>query len=112
MTFPKQSRDQTANPFYPLSRMEFPAPSRYRSANWVAGPDYWQQQADYKISATLDTAARSIKGSVQIRYTNNSPDALRYVWLQLDQNLYRPAAKDRCCSQQSRGGEFEAFRWV
>ena len=93
MTFPKETSDQTANPFYPLSRMEFPAPSRYRSANGSPGPDYWQQRADYKISATLDTATRSIKGSVQIRYTNNSPDTLRYVWLQLDQNLYRPGSE-------------------
>jgi hypothetical protein len=93
MTFPKESRDQTANPFYPLSRMEFPGPSRYRSANGSPGPDYWQQRADYKISATLDTSSRSIKGSVQIRYTNNSPDTLRYVWLQLDQNLYRPGSE-------------------
>ena len=52
MTFPKESRDQTADPFYPRSRMEFPAPSRYRSANGSPGPDYWQQRADYKISAT------------------------------------------------------------
>lgn len=93
MTFPKETSDQTANPFYPLSRMEFPAPSRYRSANGSPGPDYWQQRADYRISATLDTVSRSIKGSVQIRYTNNSPDTLRYVWLQLDQNLYRPGSE-------------------
>lgn len=93
MTFPKAARDQTANQFYPLSWMELPAPSRYRAANGSPGPDYWQQQADYRISATLDTASRMIRGNVQIRYTNNSPDTLRYVWLQLDQNLYRPGSQ-------------------
>ena len=93
MTFPKIERDQTADPFYPLSRIEFPGPNRYRSANGSPGPEYWQQQADYRISVTLDTAARSIRGNVQIRYTNNSPDTLRYVWLQLDQNLYRAGSQ-------------------
>jgi hypothetical protein len=93
MTFPKTERDQTANPFYPLSRIELPGPNRYRSANGSPGPEYWQQQADYRIAASLDTLARSIRGNVQIRYTNNSPDSLRYVWLQLDQNLYRPGSE-------------------
>jgi hypothetical protein len=73
--------------------MELSVPSRYRSVTGSPGPDYWQQQADYRISATLDTASRSIRGNVQIRYTNNSPDTLRYVWLQLDQNLYRPGSQ-------------------
>jgi hypothetical protein len=92
-TFHKTQRDQTADAFYPLSRMEWPGPNRYRSANGSPGPDYWQQRADYRISATLDTASRSISGRVQIRYTNNSPDTLHYVWLQLDQNLYRPGSE-------------------
>ena len=59
------------------------------------GPDYWQQRADYTIAATLDTAANAIRGTVSIRYTNNSPDTLRFVWIQLDQNLYRPGSKGR-----------------
>jgi hypothetical protein len=90
---PKSQRDQTADPFYPLSRMEWPGPNRYRSANGSPGPDYWQQRADYRITANLDTTFQAVSGSVQIRYTNNSPDTLRYVWLQLDQNLYRPGSE-------------------
>jgi hypothetical protein len=89
LTFPKTERDQTTNPFYPLWRMEWPGPNRYRSADGSPGPDYWQQRADYSITATLDTTAQTIRGTVQIRYANNSPDTLHYVWLQLDQNLYR-----------------------
>jgi Peptidase family M1 domain len=88
----RSARDQTADEFYPLSRIEWPGPNRYRSANGSPGPDYWQQRADYRLSATLDTVSQSISGSVQIRYTNNSPDTLHYVWLQLDQNLYRPGS--------------------
>jgi len=90
---PKSQRDQTADSFYPLSRMEWPGPNRYRSSNGSPGPDYWQQRADYRIMASLDTTSQAVSGSVQIRYTNNSPDTLRYVWLQLDQNLYRPGSE-------------------
>ena len=63
-------------------------PNRYRSASGQPGPDYWQQRADYSITATLDTGTQSIAGRVTITYTNNSPDTLTFVWLQLDQNLY------------------------
>jgi len=93
MTFPREARSQATNPFYPLSGREFSGPNRYRSAIGSPGPDYWQQRADYTISATLDSASHSIRGAVQIRYTNNSPDTLRYVWLQLDQNLNRPGSQ-------------------
>jgi hypothetical protein len=92
LSFPKIQRDQSADPFYPLARVEWPGPNQYRSANGAPGPEYWQQQADYRISATLDTVSQSLRGTVQIQYTNNSPDTLRYVWLQLDQNLYRPGS--------------------
>jgi hypothetical protein len=81
------------DPFRRIDRLEWPGPNQYRTATGAPGPDYWQQRADYTIAATLDTAARRIHGTVSIRYTNNSPDTLRFVWLQLDQNLYRPTSK-------------------
>jgi hypothetical protein len=81
------------DPFRRIDRLEWPGPNQYRTATGAPGPDYWQQRADYTIAATLDTTARLIHGTVSIRYTNNSPDTLRFVWLQLDQNLYRPASK-------------------
>ncbi|NTS39831.1 M1 family metallopeptidase [Flavisolibacter sp. BT320] len=61
----------------------------YRSANGSPGPQYWQNSADYKLAVTLDTAQHKISGTVDITYTNNSPDALNYLWLQLDQNIFR-----------------------
>ena len=67
--------------------------SRVRGANGLPGPDYWQNRADYTIRATLDPVAKTITGTVEIRYTNNSPDALDVLWLQLDQNLYRVASR-------------------
>ena len=81
------------DPFATTDRIDWPGPNRYRASSGVPGPDYWQQRADYTINASLDTATTEIAGSVEIRYTNNSPDTLRYVWLQADQNLYRTASK-------------------
>ena len=61
----------------------------YRNADGSPGPMYWQNRADYKIEATLDTATKTITGSVDITYTNNSPANLSFLWLQLDQNKFR-----------------------
>jgi len=78
-----------ADAFARIDRMDWPGPNRYRSASGQPGPDYWQQRADYDIAVSLDTASRRIEGRETITYTNNSPDTLTFVWLQLDQNLYR-----------------------
>lgn len=61
----------------------------YRSADGTPGPAYWQNRADYNIQVNLDTAAKTVKGSVEINYTNNSPDKLPYLWLYVDQNIFR-----------------------
>jgi hypothetical protein len=60
----------------------------YRTADGRPGPKYWQNRADYIINASLDDNSHHIKGSVEITYTNNSPQPLSFVWLQLDQNIY------------------------
>lgn len=62
--------------------------SVYRSASGKPGHAYWQNQASYNIKASLDDQAKRISGQVNIQYTNNSPDELNYLWLQLDQNLF------------------------
>ena len=64
-----------------------------RAANGTPGPAYWQNRADYKIDASLDDTAQSVSGSVLITYTNNSPQSLQFVWLQLDQNIYSPYSR-------------------
>jgi hypothetical protein len=73
----------------PFRRLNLPTPTLLREGSGRPGPRYWQQRADYTISVTLDTARHSVAGRETIRYTNNSPDTLRYLWLQLDQNLFR-----------------------
>ncbi|MDQ6717986.1 MAG: M1 family metallopeptidase [Gemmatimonadota bacterium] len=86
-------RTERDDPFYTTNRADWPGPNLFHSSSGAPGPEYWQQRADYRISATLDTAAKTIAGTVAILYTNNSPDTLRYVWLQLDQNVYQPGSE-------------------
>jgi hypothetical protein len=64
-----------------------PTPNEYRTGSGAPGPKYWQQKADYDIAVELDDTKQSISGSETITYHNNSPDVLKYLWLQLDQNV-------------------------
>jgi hypothetical protein len=63
--------------------------NEFRSANGAPGPRYWQNAASYVINAELIEKDTTVKGSVSIKYTNNSPDTLNYLWLQVDQNLFK-----------------------
>ncbi|WKS94788.1 M1 family metallopeptidase [Riemerella columbina] len=63
-----------------------PTPNVYRTASGAPGSQYWQQRADYDISAYLDEEKLNLKGAETITYYNNSPDQLDYLWLQLDEN--------------------------
>ena len=67
-----------------------PTPNNYRSAAGEAGPDYWQQRCDYTIDVKLDDAQQRIHGRQQLTYYNHSPHTLRYLWLQVDANIFRP----------------------
>lgn len=89
---------ETFNPqFYPYPGNE------YRSASGEPGPKYWQNRSDYKISCTLDTAKHSVSGTVEITYTNNSPDNLKFLWLQLDQNIYKKDSRGSATTTQTGG---------
>ena len=66
---------------------EFATPNAYRTGGGAPGFKYYQQQADYKIKVALDEENTKLTGSETITYTNNSPDKLEYLWLQLDQNI-------------------------
>lgn len=61
----------------------------YRTATGKPGPEYWQNRSDYDINVTLDEQAKTIAGNVKIKYTNNSPEPLSYVWLLLEQNRFK-----------------------
>ncbi|HKP50215.1 MAG TPA: M1 family metallopeptidase [Gemmatimonadales bacterium] len=72
-----------------FSPLRLPPGNEIRRPNGSPGPKYWQQRVDYQIRATLDTSAKRLTGSEIIHYSNNSPDTLGFLWLQLDQNLFR-----------------------
>ncbi|WP_162997009.1 M1 family metallopeptidase [Mucilaginibacter kameinonensis] len=97
---PKYDQHKVFNPmFYPERGNEF------RSASGAPGPKYWQNRADYKLDVTLDTAKHRIEGTTLITYTNNSPDALGFLWLQVDQNIYKEDSRAEATSNVS-GGRF------
>ena len=66
-----------------------PTANDYRTAGGEPGHEYWQQKVDYNIDVTLIEDRRRIEARQSIRYTNRSPDTLRFLWLQLDQNRFR-----------------------
>jgi hypothetical protein len=73
-----------------------------RTADGKPGPAYWQNRADYELSMSLDTATKIITGTETITYTNNSPDSLAYIWLQLDQQVSKLGSRSHLVS--GRGG--------
>lgn len=99
------NQHEAFNPqFYPYTG------NQYRSASGEPGPAYWQNKADYVINCNLDTVNHTVSGDVTITYTNNSPDNLRFLWLQLDQNIYKKDSRGSATTTQTGGrwanGEF------
>ncbi|GAB4250825.1 MAG: M1 family metallopeptidase [Saprospiraceae bacterium] len=83
-----QKRSNHGNVFEDLNYL-LPDPSPYRSADGAPGPQYWQQRADYDIDARLVPDEQRLYGNELITYHNLSPNNLRYLWLQLDENQHR-----------------------
>jgi hypothetical protein len=84
----KQTKGDFEDKFRQLDE-SLPTPNVYRNAAGEPGHQYWQQQVDYEIKVRLDEEKRSLSGIETITYKNNSPDTLKYLWLQLDQNKFR-----------------------
>ncbi len=63
--------------------------NEYRAATGEPGPKYWQNRADYQLDVKLNEETNEIGGSVVVTYTNNSPQKLGFLWMQLDQNLFK-----------------------
>ncbi len=85
-----------------------PPGNAFRSAKGVPGPMYWQNDAGYLIHATLSEKDTSVTGDVAITYTNNSPDQLDYLWLQLDQNIFKPSSRSVAATRYP-GDAFEVL---
>lgn len=90
--------------FRQLNDDKFRSPNIYRTASGAPGHAYWQQEADYKIEVALDDENQSITAQSTITYTNNSPDTLRYLWVQLDQNRFK---KDSIGPQSKATGDLD-----
>ena len=84
-----------------------PTPNNFRSASGAPGNQYWQQRADYDIDAFLNEKDGRLEGSEQITYFNNSPDALSYLWLQLDENQHNPNNEANYFDRKSRSGAYD-----
>jgi Peptidase family M1 domain len=72
-----------------FSPVEWPAASPQRLVTGLPGPQYWQQRVDYRIHATLDADEETLRASGSMTYINNSPDELPFLWLHLEQNVFR-----------------------
>jgi hypothetical protein len=79
--------------------------NQIRSASGAPGAKYWQNHADYKLNVSLDTAKHRVSGTATITYINNSPDPLAFLWLQVDQNIYREDSRGEATSPVT-GGRF------
>jgi hypothetical protein len=83
----KDTKNQERNPDKFKQMYDLLAtPNLYRTASGAPGPEYYQQQADYKIDVELDDKNQKLYGKETITYTNNAKEALDYIWVQLDQN--------------------------
>ena len=112
---PVSTFDPTGAPdtslFAPLN---LPVGNEYRTGGGSPGPKYWQQRADYDLHGTLDTATKSVRGEMTLRYMNNSPDTLRFVWFQVEQNAFQNGslnsyvfpAESRFGARNFEGGDF------
>ncbi|WP_128546628.1 M1 family metallopeptidase [Larkinella soli] len=89
--------------FHPLFNMQ--PGNDYRSGSGAPGPRYWQNRADYRISVSLDDETNVLSGEVEITYKNNSPEALPFLWLQLDQNAFADTSR-ATKTTPVRGGRF------
>ena len=100
-----QAPSQHANTRFEQLGPALPTPNTYRTAAGSPGKDYFQNRADYDIKATLDDTKQKITASETIIYHNNSGDALPFLWLQLDQNLFRPGADGNTATTNSINAE-------
>ena len=85
----RQTKGDFEDKFRQLDEI-LPTPNDYRNAAGEPGRDYWQQQVDYTIEVALNENDRRLQGKEIITYHNNSPYTLKYLWLQLEQNRFKP----------------------
>ncbi len=90
----KDAKFQPEDKFRQLEEI-LPTPNIYRNAAGAPGHAYWQQRADYDMQIRLDDDKQHLHGEARITYTNRSPDTLKYLWVQLDQNRFAKNSDQR-----------------
>lgn len=91
---PKYDQHKVFNPLFYKGQQG----NEYRTGAGAPGIKYWQNRADYKLNVTLDTAKHRVTGTTLITYTNNSPDGLDFLWLQVDQNMFKEDSRSKATS--------------
>ena len=105
--FSANSQDNLNNSKFKQLHEELPTPNVYRTASGAPGHEYYQQQADYLIEVELDEENNTINGYEVITYTNNSPDILKYLWIQLEQNVRAKNSHSQLTSTNSMNNKME-----
>ena len=105
-----QSQENTNTSKFKQLYEELPTPNVYRTASGAPGHEYYQQKADYVISVQLDEENHTINGDETVTYTNNSPDELSYLWIQLDQNVRAKNSDSQLTSSSSMDNEMSFGR--
>ena len=85
--------------------------NEFRSASGAPGAKYWQNRADYNLQAAIDTVKNMLTCDETIHYTNNSPDSLQSLWLELDQNTYREDARSIFYSEFGSNRHTKGFQF-
>mgnify|MGYP002007937031 CR=1 FL=1 len=98
--FASAQENTNTSKFKQLSEI-LPTPNVYRTASGAPGHEYYQQKADYVINVQLDEKNHVITGDETVTYTNNSPDVLNYLWIQLDQNVRKKNSASQLTSSGS-----------
>ena len=86
------TRGHSNNNKFKQLKDELATPNSFRTASGAPGRAYYQQKVDYVMDIELDDENKKIYGKEEITYTNNSPDDLSYLWIQLDQNIRKKDA--------------------
>ena len=86
-------------------------PNSQRTASGAPGINYSQQKVDYAMNIVLDDDNQKITGNETITYHNNSDDTLKYLWVQLDQNVRAKDSKTPDITPSSKIPEKLNKRW-
>lgn len=92
----------------------WPTANEYRNGAGAPGHAYWQQKVDYEISVNLNDEKQELNGEESVTYTNHSPDALTYLWLQLDQNIFDPNSMTYLTETKDQMGNmsFDGMKYI